>query len=160
MMVDLWIGGGVLALFSLDMILINLQEKKEKALSNAEEWRRAVLDWCLKLGVDYDGKTAVQVMDELFTPDTHQRLEIIRIREMMDKKPVPDGYRRWTCALCGVPNFDAEGSLKCLGAYGCTYCGMTCLRPAPDFNEAELKEPCQHCELIRMGKSPTTGSVN
>jgi hypothetical protein len=51
--------------------------------------------------------------------------------------PVPEGYRRWICLLCGCPAGDWKIEFDAVGAYCCGGCGMSCVRPIEEWERRE-----------------------
>jgi hypothetical protein len=46
--------------------------------------------------------------------------------------PVPEGYRRWICLLCGFPA-DFRATCDWVGAVCCGGCGQSCVRPIEEW---------------------------
>lgn len=56
--------------------------------------------------------------------------------EIFLASPVPSGYVRWRCVLCGCPAGDfleSHPKYDLIAATCCGACGMACLRPASEF---------------------------
>ena len=51
----------------------------------------------------------------------------------MLEAPVPEGYRRWRCILCGFPQGDFKQDNDMIGAFCCGACGQTCVRPIEEY---------------------------
>ena len=47
--------------------------------------------------------------------------------------PVPEGYKRWICLLCGFPAGDWKTEYDEVGAFCCGGCGMSCVRPVEEW---------------------------
>lgn len=47
--------------------------------------------------------------------------------------PIPEGYRRWACVLCGCPAGDYQIAFEDVGAFCCRGCGMSCVRPVAEL---------------------------
>lgn len=52
--------------------------------------------------------------------------------------PIPEGYRRWRCILCGFPQGDFKADFEDVGAYCCGGCGQSCVRPIEEYGEETI----------------------
>ncbi len=51
------------------------------------------------------------------------------------ESPVPEGYIRWRCKLCGYPQGDFKQECDYIGVYCCGGCGQSCVRPISEYRE-------------------------
>jgi hypothetical protein len=58
--------------------------------------------------------------------------KVDKAREFL-QTPVPEGFRRWRCRLCGFPQGDFPKEHEHVGVFCCGGCGQSCVRPIEEY---------------------------
>ena len=72
------------------------------------------------------------MMDISFPPGAEDYYDTEAAAKVL-ASPVPEGYRRWRCVLCGFPQRDFKLSCDYVGAFCCGGCGQSCVRPIEEY---------------------------
>lgn len=67
-----------------------------------------------------------------FPPGAEDYYDTVAAAEALTS-PIPEGYRRWRCVLCGYPQGDFLASREDVGVYCCGGCGQSCVRPIEEY---------------------------
>ncbi len=70
-------------------------------------------------------------MDHKFPDGADDYYNVEKASKMLDT-PVPEGYTRWRCVLCGFPQGDFRTGVE-VGHYCCGGCGQSCCRPISEY---------------------------
>lgn len=72
-----------------------------------------------------------------FPPGAEDYYDLDEARKFLDS-PVPEGFHRWRCILCGFPQGDFmldHPAYEATGAYCCGGCGMSTVRPIEEYTD-------------------------